>query len=44
MKSLTEDEINRLLDKAEGDTKDILTVAVYAGLRQGELFGRVERH
>jgi len=38
MDHLTPEEVEALLDKAEGDIRDIIAVAVFTGLRQGEIF------
>ena len=38
MDYLTVEEIRKLLDTAEGDTKELLAVAIFSGLRQGEIF------
>lgn len=37
MDHLNVEEVEALLDKAEGDIRDIVPVAVFAGLRQGEI-------
>jgi integrase len=37
MDYLTKDEVGALLDAAEGDIKDLLSLAIFSGLRQGEI-------